>query len=67
MKDGRFALGAAVLAIACCFGLSRLAGVGTATILGVVGVAFPIAVLFGIGGWLAWYLARRARAPRGPA
>ena len=67
MKDGRFALGAALLATACCFGVSLVAAAGTATILGVVGVVLPIAALFGIGGWLAWYLLRRASAPRGPA
>lgn len=65
MKDSRFVLGTAALAIACCFGVSLLAAAGTTTILGVVGVALPIAVLIGIGGWMAWYLLRRASRPRG--
>ncbi len=65
MKDSRFVLGTAALAIACCFGVSLLAAAGTTTILGVVGVALPIAVLIGIGGWMAWSLLRRGSPRRG--
>lgn len=65
MKDGLLVLGAAALAIACCFGVALLAAAGTTTILGVVGVALPIAVLIGIGSWMAWHLMRRAGPPLG--
>lgn len=65
MKDGLFLLGTAAVAIVCCFGVSLLAAAGTTTLLGVVGGALPSAVLIGIGGWMAWYLMRRARPPRG--
>ncbi len=65
MKDRWLVLGTAALASACCFGVSLLAAAGTTTMLGVVGVAVPIAVLIGIGGWMAWYLLRRASPPRG--
>ncbi len=65
MKDSRFLLGTAALAIACCFGVSLLAAASTTTILGVVGVALPIAVLIGVGGWMAWSLIRRADSLRG--
>ncbi len=65
MKDGPFVLGTAAVAIVCCFGVSLLAAAGTTTILGVIGVALPNAVLIGIGGWMAWYLLRRASPRRG--
>lgn len=65
MKDGLFVLGTAAAAIACCFGVSLLAAAGTTTLLGVVGVALPIAVLIGVGGWMVWYLMRRADSLRG--
>ena len=65
MKDRWFVLGTAALAIACCFGVSLLAAAGMTTLLGAVGVALPIAVLFGISGWMAWYLLRRGNPRRG--
>lgn len=60
MRDSLFVLGTAVVAVACCFGVSLLAAAGTTTFLGATGVALPIAALIGIGGWMAWYLMRRA-------
>jgi len=59
MRDSLFVLGAAAIAVVCCVGVSLLVAAGGVALLGVVGVALPIAVLLGVGGWTAWYLRRR--------
>jgi hypothetical protein len=61
MRDSLFVLGTAALAVVCCFGISLLAAAGGTAVLGLAGVALPVAALLGIGGWTAWYLMRRAR------
>ncbi|MDA8203320.1 MAG: hypothetical protein M0Z49_11285 [Chloroflexi bacterium] len=62
MKDSRFLLGTAAIAVVCCFGISLLAAAGGTAVLGIAGLALPAAALIGIGGWTAWYLVRRSRA-----
>jgi hypothetical protein len=56
MRDDLFVLGAAAVAVVCCFGVSLLVAAGATTVLGLAGVALPAAALIGIGGWTAWYL-----------
>jgi hypothetical protein len=58
MRDSRFVLGTAALAVVCCFGISLLAAAGGTAVLGLAGLALPAAALLGIGGWVAWYLIR---------
>ncbi|MFN8629259.1 MAG: hypothetical protein U0838_02770 [Chloroflexota bacterium] len=55
--NGLFALGAAIVAVACCFGVSLLAAAGGAGLLAIAGAALPVAALIAIGGWAAWHLA----------
>lgn len=57
-RPGLFVLGTAVVAIACCLGVSFLAAIGGAGLLGLAGVALPAAALIGIGGWAASKLLR---------
>lgn len=58
-SNGLFALGAAIVAVACCFGVSLLAVAGGAGLLAIAGAALPVAALIAIAGWAAWYLAHR--------
>ncbi|MEO6350954.1 MAG: hypothetical protein ABIP53_09920 [Candidatus Limnocylindrales bacterium] len=58
MRDGLFVLGTAVAAVVCCFGVSLLVAAGGASVLGLAGVALPVAALIGIGGWAAWHRVR---------
>ncbi len=60
MKDDVFLIGAAAVAATCCIGLSLAAAAGTLTVLALVGVALPSAVLIALGGWAIWYRATRA-------
>jgi hypothetical protein len=53
-----FVFGAAAVAVVCCFGASLLVAAGGTAALGFAGVALPVAVLLGIGGWTAWYVRR---------
>ena len=59
MRDNVLVLGTALIAIACCLGISLLAAAGGTAVLGLAGVALPAAALIGVGSWIAWYLARR--------
>ena len=56
--DDLFVLGTAVAAAVCCLGVSLLVAAGGTAVLGLAGVALPVAVLLGIGGWTAWYVRR---------
>lgn len=60
MRDSLLVLGTAAVAVACCLGLSLAAAAGAATLLGLVGVALPVAALAAIGGWLIWHRWRRS-------
>lgn len=61
MKTALATLATAAAIVVCCFGLSLLAAAGTTALLGVIGVALPLAVLLGAGVWGAWAVGRRTR------
>lgn len=58
MRGDFFVVGTAAVAVVCCLGVSLLAAAGATTLLGIAGLGVP-AALIGVGGWIAWYLARR--------
>jgi hypothetical protein len=63
MRDSLFVLGTAAVAVVCCLGVSLLAAAGGSAVLGLAGVALPVAALLGAAGWTGWYLVRRRRTP----
>lgn len=62
MKTTAGALAPIAAALLCCFGVSFLAAAGATTLLGLVGVALPAAILVGAALWGAWLVAKRIRA-----
>lgn len=59
MSHDLLALGTALAAVICCFGVALLVAAGGTAALGIAGVALPAAMLIGVGGWTAWHLGHR--------
>jgi len=64
MRDDLFALGMAAAAVVCCLGVSLLVATGGTALLGLAGVALPLAGLIGVGGWAAWHAAHKEPSRR---
>jgi hypothetical protein len=61
MRGDLFVLATAAVAVVCCLGFSLLVAAGGTALLGLAGVALPVAALLGAAGWTGWYLVRRRR------